>query len=234
VFALPAENREPDTPGWTVRVVPNKFPALEHQEVVVHSPRHVRTLAELDVHELGLVAEAWEARAAAARAEGYGYPFACINEGRSAGASLLHSHSQLAWLREPPPEATRERAEGLVELLHSAIERETIVGGSQDLVAFCHPAGRLPYETLIMSDATREPWPDTDTLAGALILLRDVVRRLHAVEGTVPWNAWLHQGHDWHIELVPRLTVIAGLELGAGIYVNSLPPEQAAENLRGA
>ena len=57
--------------------------------------------------------------------------------------------------------------------------------------------------------------------------------RLRQAEGAVPWNAWLH--HDssaWHIELLPRLSVLAGLELGAGIYVNSLPPEQAAENLR--
>ena len=62
-------------------------------------------------------------------------------------------------------------------------------------------------------------------------LLRNVVRRLRAVEGPVPWNAWLHDGH---IELVPRLTVFAGIELGAGIYVNTLAPEDAAAALRGA
>ena len=56
--------------------------------------------------------------------------------------------------------------------------------------------------------------------------------RLRQAEGGVPWNAWLHHGSAWHIELLPRLSVLAGLELGAGIYVNSLPPEQAAENLR--
>lgn len=234
VLALPAEGRVPDTPGWQVRVVPNKFPAVEHQEVVVHSPRHVRTLGELDADQLRLVAEAWHARAAAARAEGYSHVFACINEGRAAGASLLHSHSQLVWLREPPPEVARERPEGLVELLHTAVESGTLIGGSQDLVAFCHPAGRLPYETVITSNTSREPRPDTDTLAAALVLLADVVRRLHAVEGAVPWNAWLHHGHDWHLVLVPRLTVVAGLELGAGLYVNAVPPEEAAELLRTA
>jgi UDPglucose--hexose-1-phosphate uridylyltransferase len=233
VFALPAEGREPDTSGWSIRVVPNKFPAFEHQEVVVHSPQHVRSLADLEADQLGLVAEAWQARAAAARAEGFPHLFACINEGRAAGASLPHSHSQLVWLRESPPAVSGERLGGLVELLQTAVESGVVVGGSQDLVAFCHPAGRLPYETVITSDAAREPWPDQDTLATALILLRDVVRRLRAVEGPVPWNAWLHQGQDWHIELVPRMTVVAGLELGAGVYVNSLAPEQAAANLRG-
>jgi UDPglucose--hexose-1-phosphate uridylyltransferase len=234
VLALPAEGRAPEMPGWQVRVVPNKFPALEHQEVVVHSPRHVRTLADLDADQLRLVAEAWQARATAARAEGYPHVFACINEGRAAGASLLHSHSQLVWLREPPPEVARERRDGLVELLDTAVESGTVVGRSEGLIAFCHPAGRLPYETVIASDSNREPWPDTDTLAAALVLLGDVVQRLRSVEGAVPWNAWLHHGHDWHLVLVPRLTVVAGLELGAGLYVNAVPPEEAAERLRTA
>ena len=48
----------------------------------------------------------------------------------------------------------------------------------------------------------------------------------------MPVNAWLHTGKRWHLEVVPRLTVLAGVELGAGIYVNTLPPEEAAEQLR--
>jgi UDPglucose--hexose-1-phosphate uridylyltransferase len=55
---------------------------------------------------------------------------------------------------------------------------------------------------------------------------------LRDVEGPVPLNAWLHTGAHWHVELVPRLTVFAGLELGAEIYVNSLPPGEAAARLR--
>ena len=41
----------PDTPGWTVRVVPNLYPVFEHHEVVVSTPRHVRSFAELTEHE---------------------------------------------------------------------------------------------------------------------------------------------------------------------------------------
>jgi galactose-1-phosphate uridylyltransferase len=44
----------PEAGPWTVRVVPNLYPALERQEVVVHSPRHVRTFAELEDAELDL------------------------------------------------------------------------------------------------------------------------------------------------------------------------------------
>jgi UDPglucose--hexose-1-phosphate uridylyltransferase len=191
--------------------------------VVIHAPRHVRSFAELSDEEIALVAEAWNARIATA---GPAYVHPLINEGRVAGASLAHSHSQLVWLPEPPPAVQAERLEGLTELVETARQQNLVVAEADDLVAFCHPVGRLPYETLLT------PGPDA-TLADALRLLRDLVARLRATEGPVPWNAWLHRGDRWHIELVPRLSVLAGLELGAGIYVNSLPAEQAAENLRG-
>jgi UDPglucose--hexose-1-phosphate uridylyltransferase len=48
----------------------------------------------------------------------------------------------------------------------------------------------------------------------------------------VPFNAWLHEGAHWHLELVPRTTRLAGLELGAGVWINPLAPEQAAADLR--
>jgi galactose-1-phosphate uridylyltransferase len=65
-------------------------------------------------------------------------------------------------------------------------------------------------------------------------LLVGLVRRLQALEGPVPLNAWLeHDERDWRLVLLPRLTVLAGLELGAGIFVNTLPPEEAAQRLGG-
>ena len=121
VLALPSEARRPDTPGWQVRVVPNMYPAFDHQEVVIHSPEHRRSIAELDDGHLELVAEAWRLRSEAARESGYPYVFAGVNEGRAAGASLQHTHSQLIWLRDEPPAAAAEHAEGdcrLCEYLH--------------------------------------------------------------------------------------------------------------------
>jgi UDPglucose--hexose-1-phosphate uridylyltransferase len=205
-----------------VRVVPNLYPAFERQEVVIHTPRHVRTFAELTDEDVAFVAEAWNARFATA---GSAYVHALINEGRAAGASLPHSHSQLVWFPEPPPVVQDEHLDGLAELAAAAREQNLVVADGDDLLAFCHPVGRLPYETLIV------PGPDA-TLADALRVLRDVVAKLREAEGAVPWNAWLHRGERWHLELVPRLSILAGIELGAGIYVNALPPEQAAANLR--
>jgi hypothetical protein len=141
---------------------------------------------------------------------------ALINEGRLAGASLPHSHSQLVWTQTPP-----ERLDELPPLLEShPLARR---GG---VVASVHPFGAGPYECLVAPDG------GGGKLADGLVLLRDLVRRLHAAEGLRPWNAWLHLGPPWHLHFAPRLTALAGLELGAACYVNVVPPERAAERLR--
>ena len=231
-----------DSPGWTVRVVPNLYPALERQEVVVHSPRHVRTFADLADDELELVARAWRERARAASAGGFAYVHALINEGRFAGGSLAHSHSQLVWLREPPPAVAQERSRdcALCRLTADVMtagdhDERCVIRDAGPHLLFAHPAGRAPYELVIAPHEAHAAGAfEDDDLPLALELVRDAVRRLRAVEGPVPWNAWLHDGEHWHVEIVPRLTVFAGLELGAGIYVNVVAPEDAARALRGA
>jgi UDPglucose--hexose-1-phosphate uridylyltransferase len=204
--------------GWGVRVVPNLYPALERQEVVVHGPDHHRSIADVADTTLDLVAEAWQRRA---RDTG-GTVFAFVNEGQDAGASLPHSHSQLAWLPGRPPAVAAERGPAEVVPL---VERDGLVAG-------CPLASRVPYELQI---APTEPEPNglrSELLAPALRLLADLARRLRRVNGSSPpFNAWLHDGAHWHLELVPRTTRLAGLELGAGVYINAVAPEDAAARL---
>ncbi len=208
--------------GWDVRVVPNLYPALERQEVVIHGPAHVRSVAELSDATLELVAEAWQRRAH--DAGGNCFPF--LNEGLGAGASLSHSHSQLAWLPAPAPAVTRER--GLPEVI-PVLQRDGLVAG-------CPVASRVAYEVLIAPARTEPDGLRSDLLGSALRLLAELVRRLQNVreEPLVPLNAWLHDGPHWHLELVPRTTRLAGLELGAEVYINAVAPDRAAAELSGA
>ena len=191
--------------------------------MVIHSREHKRSFAELGDDEVELVAEAWSQRRAA---QPEGYLHAIVNEGQDAGASLAHSHSQLVWLPEAPPAVIEETGS-------LAVSPGTEVGRFRNASAVCSAAGRVPYELLIESASPGDAFGAD--LPAAMNLLRNVIQRLRAVEGPVPWNAWLHvRAGDWHIEVVPRLTVFAGLELGAGLFVNPLPPETAAERLRAA
>jgi UDPglucose--hexose-1-phosphate uridylyltransferase len=207
--------------GWAVRVVPNLYPALERQEVVVHGHEHRRSLGELDDATLELIAEAWQRRA---RDTG-GTVFALVNEGHEAGASLPHSHSQLAWLPGPPPAVVAERGlpqgEPVLEL--------------DGVVATCPRASRTPYEVQIAPERAEAEGLRSDHLGAALRLLAEIVRRIQRVRGEpTPWNAWLHDGTHWHLEVVPRTSRLAGLELGAGVWINAVAPEAAATALREA
>ena len=258
-FALGPPGRPADAPGWRVRVVPNKFPAFGpwsdardktglfarraargRQEVVVHSPRHVRSLADLTLRELELVAEAWQARAAAAREQGFPYVHVLVNEGRAAGASLQHSHSQLVWLEEEPPLVGQERraqaAEGgcvLCRVLAGELEQRIRVVSERDgLILLCPFAGRQPYELLVAPrDCEEDPFT-SPSLGSALGLVAEGIRRIRIAEGPTPVNVWLHAAGHWHLEVLPRLTILAGLELGSGYFVNTLAPESAAGVLR--
>jgi UDPglucose--hexose-1-phosphate uridylyltransferase len=100
------------------------------------------------------------------------------------------------------------------------------------LVVSCPWASRVPYETVIAPVAGDADPFESELLAPALKLLADLVRRLQRLEGRVPLNAWVERGvSDWRLVLFPRLNVLAGLELGAGLFVNTLAPEEAARRL---
>ncbi len=207
--------------GWAVRVVPNLYLALERQEVVIHGSAHVHSFGALDDATVDLVAEAWQRRA---RDVG-GHCFPILNEGREAGASLPHSHSQLAWLPVAAPLAAAEH--GLPEVV-VVLERDGVSAG-------CPVASRVPYELLIAPARPEAGGLASDLLAPALRLVAELVRRLQRIHGDelVPLNAWLHDGPHWHLEVFPRTTRLAGLELGAGVYIDPVAPEAAAASLRG-
>jgi UDPglucose--hexose-1-phosphate uridylyltransferase len=207
----------PEDGDWRVRVVPNLYPALERQEVVVHGPRHIRSIAELGDDDVDLVAAAWRRRR---EAEPTGYLQALINEGREAGSTLPHSHSQLVWLPAPPP--PEPELEGDIVL-----ERDGVVAWSPRIA-------RLAYELAIVPAEPEADGLRSELLAPALRVLVELVRRLQTLEGPAPFNAWLHDGPEWRLVLFPRLSILAGLELGAGVFVNPMPPDEAAERLRNA
>jgi len=206
----------------------------------VHSPRHVRTIADLGSKEVELVAEAWQARAAAAREAGFSYVHALVNEGAGAGASLVHSHSQLVWLEQEPPLVAQEReardADGgclLCRVLAEEHEqRIRVVEERNGLILLCPFAGRQPYELLAAPlECETDPFASAD-LTETLALAAEGIRRIRIAEGPVALNLWLHAGGHWHIEVLPRLDVLAGIELGAGYFVNTMAPESAAGVLR--
>jgi UDPglucose--hexose-1-phosphate uridylyltransferase len=225
-----------DSPGWTVRVVPNKFPAIPGQEVVIHGPEHVLTFADLPAGVIATTAAAWAARRAA-HADA-AWTAVAVNEGPAAGASLDHSHSQVVPFAEIPPavEAQAVAFSGQCNLCWAlGVEDARTVRHADGLRTIAPAWSRFAYELWIAPDAHVDD-PGWDELAAAVA---DAARRLRAVLGAdLAWNCIVYAapaGHvnwHWHAEVWPRLTIVAAAELGAGMWINIVDPDVAAEELR--
>ena len=170
--------------------------------------------------QLALIAEAWRARAAAARAGGFPFLFAGVNEGYRAGASLHHSHSQLVRLREEPPTEAAEHDGGACRLCEYVVWERTegsrVVVERDGLLLVCPYAGRAPFECLVAPLEHEDDAFASALLDTALELAADALRRLRVAEGPRPANLWLHGCGHWHFEVLPRLTTFAAIELGTG------------------
>jgi UDPglucose--hexose-1-phosphate uridylyltransferase len=175
-----------------------------------------------------------------------------VNEGREAGASLPHSHAQLYALPFVPAAIARERerftaywdrTQGrnlLEDLLQEEVRRaDRIVSIDREAVAVAPFASRVPFQVQLIPRKPRARFDEDGPLGAALLL--DVLGRMERVLGAVPpLNMWVRTAPSgaeqfcWRIDLLPRLTHLAGLELGTGVNLNILPPERAAALLRDA
>ena len=253
---------------WTVRVVPNKYPAfvgdepmsVTHRgpvfteanasgihEVLVLSRDHYGSWADLSDDGANQVMEALHDRMIEhARAGRVRYTQAMVNHGREAGASVAHPHGQLLGIPFVPGEILDEEAgfarfEGSC-LLCTTVEAERVAGerviaDDGDVVVVCPYWSGSPFEMLVIPTEHAGHMPDAkrDTLEAVGRMLRNALSVLRERVGDVAYNLVFHTAphrhhgqYHWHAHVWPKLTTIAGFERGTGVYVNVVPPEQAA------
>ena len=222
-------------------------PARGAHEVIVHSPEHATSMAELSEERFAGVIATWRERM---RAHGdAAYVQLIVNEGGGAGASLEHTHAQLYALPFVPATvarereragAYRERAGGnslLGDVLVEEVRRrERLVAIDDEAALVCPWASRSPFELRIVPRRPAARFEEDDTGAA---MLHTALRTLAARFGRPPeLNLWVRtapHGTDhfhWHIDIVPRLTVKAAFEFATGVDINIYPPERAAADLR--
>jgi UDPglucose--hexose-1-phosphate uridylyltransferase len=257
IDALRPAGGTPDTPGWTVRVVPNKYPVFEGgHEVIVHSPHHDRPLSAQPLAEVTDVVAMYQRRIAALCAGGAAAVTVILNHGGGAGASLSHPHSQVFATPIVPPVLVGELEQFaryqtkygrclLCDVLGASLDEGSRVVFDEPLMAWTPDASRWPYELRLAPHAHEPDFLQAEPGAVAVALKR-ALGALAAATGDGPLNAWLHtvpcrttSGNartpfHWHLEIAPRLTTLAGFELGTGIGVDSLEPREAAARLRRA
>lgn len=223
-------------------------PAPGAHEVIVNAPDPVTSLGALEPDQVERAMGVWRERMRAH--EQAAYVHLIVNEGRRAGASLPHTHAQLYALPFVPSAVARERERFTAhavrtngrDLLEDLVQEEVrqgerVVAIDDEAVAICPFAARVPFQLLIAPRRPRRRFEDDGPLAARL--LHDTLGRLAGALGAAPpLNLWVRtapRGAEqfcWRIDVLPRLVHQAGLELGAGVNVNVLAPERAAELLR--
>lgn len=268
----------PNSPGWTLRVVPNKFPALQIEgelnktgegifdrmdgigahEVIIESPLHEGTLSTISEKAVEDVLRAYRERMVDLDGDPrFQYVLIFKNEGSVAGASLEHSHSQLIAL-PVIPKRVKEEIDGakqhydfkerciFCDIINQELEAGVrIISENRNYVSLSPFAPRSPFETWILPkrhDSCYECLYQ-DKFSDLAIIFQLTLRQMDKVLNNPPYNYMLHTSsfsdplnefYHWHIEIIPKLTNMAGFEWGSGFYINPTSPEEAARFLREA
>jgi UDPglucose--hexose-1-phosphate uridylyltransferase len=241
----------PDPPESERDAHPDLFtaqPAAGRHEVIINAADAVSHLADLSTEQVVLAVETWRERMRAHA--GAACRHLIVNEHRAAGASIPHTHAQLYALDFVPAAIARERERFgayavrtmggnlLADLVQEEVRRrERIVAIDDEAVLMAPYASRVPFHLVLAPRRARARFEDDGPTGAAL--LHDGLKRLRTRLGvSPPLNVWVRtapSGADhfcWRIEIQPRLTHLAGLELGTGVNLNIVAPEQAAAELR--
>ena len=267
-----------NSPGWMLRVVPNKFPALGIEgdlnrqgeglfdkmngigahEVIIETPDHHATLATLGEQAVEDVLWAFRDRMLDLKKDKrFRYILIFKNHGEPAGASLEHSHSQLIAL-PIVPKLVREEIEGskahysfkercvYCDIIRQELDSKArIIDENPDFVVIAPYAPRFPFETWLLpkthdscfEDAQKREYQNLSRIIKSALLRIDQVLDhppYNLVIHTSPITETLNDFYHWHIEIMPKLSKVAGFEWGTGFYINPMPPEESARLLREA
>jgi UDPglucose--hexose-1-phosphate uridylyltransferase len=225
-------------------------PARGAHEVVINSPEPVISLSQLPVEQVETAVDVWRERMRTHADAAYVHLI--VNERKEAGASLPHTHAQLYALDFVPGAIARERerfgayatrtmgSNLLADLVQEEVRRRERIVAIDDATVLMAPFGaRVPFQLMIAPRTPRMRFEDEGPSGAAM--LHDAIGRLaRRLGASPPLNLWVRTApsgaeyFSWRIDILPRLTHLAGLELGAGVNLNIVAPERAAAELREA
>ncbi|MFH0750134.1 MAG: DUF4931 domain-containing protein [Candidatus Gottesmanbacteria bacterium] len=223
---------EPNTPGWDVRVVPNKYPITDIHEVIIHSPSCTDDVDILPVSQVQKIFSVYRDRYRTHEMDGQVLIF--CNHGASAGASLKHPHSQLVVV---PNQINLDALS--IEPFKNIVEEYPL------FVTYCPEFSQWPFETWIapktegkkFSDVVDAELPElanvvSRTLRKMSFVLKSPELLFKQVNEPFVFNYYIFHGKNWFIRIIPRSIHRAGFELGTGLNVNVVDPTDAARMLK--
>lgn len=218
----------------TVRVIANKYPRTDWDEVIIHSPDHLKDIDELPIEQVALLLRVYQERYNFHK--NHGQVFIFQNHDLYAGASLPHPHSQLIVI---PKEIPVEPAP-LEPIKNIVLETDYFT-------AFCPDFSQWPYEVwLAPKEAPNQTFgessdPQLADLAAVLqkilqiMVVKFEINKEMVKKGTgpeFPYNFYIYHRENWYLRIIPRLMRHGGFELSTGLHINTVDPATAAEELR--
>ncbi len=226
-------------------------------EVVVEHPRHNVSPALMAVDEVADVLRACRRRQVAMSGnEKINLVTIFRNYGARAGTSLEHPHSQIIATPIVPPHVRYPMEQAVMHydkygscvhcdmVAEEVKQEERILHESGNFVAFCPFASRSPFEIRVYPTRHQASFvllDEEEAIVELAELLQNVLARLHRGLGDPDYNYIIRSSPvgdedtrhlHWYMVIVPKMTIPAGFEIGSGIYINTVAPEDAAAFLR--
>ncbi|HEY9069566.1 MAG TPA: galactose-1-phosphate uridylyltransferase [Candidatus Ozemobacteraceae bacterium] len=224
-------------------------------EVLVETPNHNQTLQSIPIDMVREVIWAYKQRLLEIKKNPrFKHMMIVKNSGRGV-SNFSHAHSHI--IATPIiPKRIEEELDGAREYFHyhdrcifcDILRQETeqasrIIAQDQYFMAFCPFASRFPFEIEITPKAHQPFFENIDNehVHAFAAILQTALRRMETLLPGIPYNFVLHTSpcsdayrdfYHWHLEIIPKLTNVAGFEWGSGFYINPTPPEDAAGMLR--
>jgi len=225
-------------------------------EVVIEHPCHNVTTGILDINDVADILRTYRQRYAEIRQDPRIKTITIFkNHGERAGTSLEHPHSQIAATPVVPPQIRNRIAEAIQfiddtgeclfcrTLKDELTDSRRVVVESEHFVAFVPYAALSAFHTWIFPRRHTSSFDDINDveILDLAYTLKTVLAKLYYglnnpdynyTIRSLPTNEQSTDYFHWYIAIVPRLSYTAGFELGSGMYINTVTPEDSAEFLR--
>ncbi|MDP3836625.1 MAG: DUF4931 domain-containing protein [bacterium] len=247
----------PTSGKWQAVSIKNVFPVMSadnkqaygFQEVVIDTPAHLENFSDLGVEQIEAVLRLYQVRSEKLmRDKNIKYILCFKNQGKAAGASLRHIHSQIFASTILPPDIIEERKR--VAILKAESSRcpycdlskqeergDLEIYSDSNIVAFCPFASSYPYEAWVITrrhvdNIALLKTSEITSLAKALKLISQKLKDLGCDFNFFTHNDIDNENQHFYLKVQPRRGVWAGVELGSGLIINTVLPEKAAKHYR--
>lgn len=225
-------------------------------ELIIETDDHIKEIPQLEQKKVEDIFWAYRARVLDLKNDPrFKYVLIFKNRGAAAGATLRHPHSQLIATPMIPIRVKQEMSGAKTYYLHKERcvfcdiitqeiqEKVRLVSENEDFLAMTPFASRFSFEVWILPKAHQSHFTSIEKkgISNLAQIMKEVIGKINRVLDNPPYNYLIHDSpfresslayYHWHIEIMPKLTRVAGFEWGTGFYINPTSPEDAAKHLR--